>query len=124
MSTSQRRYRALLGRYVDVSVETGVASAEYEAQPSPDADGLWWVGLQRPTGLEITVGMKPEYRIDAVLNFASHAPVEIPGASRIDGVEYIHRAVLPRDHGRDELLVLAETSQDALTISDGSGIYS
>lgn len=120
MSASLRKFRALIGHYVDVSVEPGIEVAEYAVDPSPDVDGMWWCSVSQPTGREVTVGMRPEHRIDVILGFAAHAPVEVPGASRVAGVLYLHRAILNRDYGRDEVQVYAEKSLDAFTISDGT----
>jgi hypothetical protein len=113
MALSQRKFRAQVGTYRDAGT-AGEVTANYVRQTSGDADHLWWCSKAIPTGEEVTTGMKAEHRLDAVIGFAAVAPVTEDGAIRIDSVDYLVRAILKRDYGRDEIQVLAERAPNAL----------
>lgn len=115
MSVGLRRFRALVYVYTDAGTG-GETAPTYVLSASGAADSAWWVSKALPTGRENTTGMKPEHRIDAVLEFSAAAPVTENGAIVIDNVEYLVRAILPREHGRAALQVYAERSQDGLTL--------
>ena len=122
MSASLRKFRALVGHYTDASTGTGdEAGIEYPTfvvDSSSDDDGQWWCAKAQPTGREATVGMKPEWRIDAVFNFSAFAPVVEGGLVLVDGMAYHARAVLARDYGRDEVQVYGERDQDSMPLAD------
>jgi hypothetical protein len=113
VSISLRKFRALVGTYRDAGT-TGQVTANYVRQSSGDADHMWWVSKAQPTGREVTTGMKAEHRLDAVLGFAAVAPVTEDGAVQIDSVDYLVRAMLDRDYGRDEVQVYVERAPSAL----------
>lgn len=114
MSISQRKFQALIGSYRDNGSSGGVDEA-YVRQSSGDPDHLWWCARSNPTGRENTTGMKAEHRVDAVFEFAAAAPVTENGAIQEGGVDYLVRAVLPRQYGVDARQVLAERAPSALT---------
>jgi hypothetical protein len=112
MSVSLRKFRAKVYEYSDAGAAGDIDSVYYLV-PSTAADQCWWCSRALPTGREVTVGMKPEHRLDAVLGFAAYVDL-VPDSAIVlndgtaDEEAYIVRAVLPRDHGRDEVQVLAE----------------
>lgn len=114
MALSQRKFRAKLYDYVDAGTLGEVAST-YELVTSGDSDDAWWASKANPTGRETTLGMQAEHSFDAVLGFAAEAPVTEDGAVVIEDVEYLVRAILPRDYGRDDVQVLAERAANVLT---------
>lgn len=114
MSISLRKFRALLFDYRDAGSEGDVDST-YELVTSGDSDDAWWASKAAPTGREVTTGMQADHRVDAVLGFAAEAPVTEDGAVVIESTEYLVRAVLPRDYGRDEVQVYAERAPAPLT---------
>lgn len=114
MSISQRKFRALIGTYKDAGSSGDVAS-QYVRQSSSASDYAWWASKSAPTGTETTLGMKAEHRVDIVVGLAAAAPVSENGALQIDAVDYLVRAVLPKEYGTDEVQVLAERSAYALT---------
>jgi hypothetical protein len=90
----------------------------YLIKSSGDADDMWWCSRTAPTGREVTTGMQPDHRVDAVFGFDAAVPVAVDDAIHCDGVSYVARAVLPRDYGRDEVQVLAErTVEQVLSTS-------
>lgn len=116
MSVSHRNRRTLVLEYVDAGSEGSVDSA-YQAIDSGDSDKRWWCAFMTPTGREVTTGMQPDHRVDAVLVFAGEVPVHVDHALLLDdGEGYLVRAVLPRAYGRDETLVYAERTAE-LTLS-------
>jgi hypothetical protein len=117
MSVSLRKFRALVLEYRDAGTG-GNVDATYLAKDSGDADKSWWCSRIPPTGREVTTGMRPEHRVDAVFGFAAAVPVTSDDAIICDGASYLVRAVLERDYGRDELQVYAErTVELALSTS-------
>jgi hypothetical protein len=107
MSVSLRRFRALVLQYEDVG-SGGELDSAFLIRDSGASDKSWWCARAAPTGREITIGMKPEHRIDAVFGFAAEVPVGILDGIICGGVSYRVRAVLPRDTGVDETQVYAE----------------
>lgn len=108
MSASLRRHRADVFHYADAGTD-GEIDSVYVRQVSPAADGMWWCSRATPTGREITIAAASSHRVDAVFCFAAVCPVTVTSAIRCAGSSYLVRAVLPRDHGRDEVQVLAES---------------
>lgn len=90
----------------------------YTLVSSDESDRAWWASKAQPTGREVTVGMQAVHHVDAVIGFSSAAPVTEDGAIVCDGVEYLVRAILPRDYGRDEIQVYAERAGEALNLLD------
>lgn len=115
MALSQRKFRATLYDYVDAGTG-GEVDSTYELVTSGDDDDAWWASKANPTGRETTLGMQAEQRFDAVLGFAAEAPVTEDGAVVIESVEYLVRAILPRDYGRDDIQVLAERAANVLAL--------
>jgi hypothetical protein len=113
MSISLRNRRALIGTYRDGG-SAGLQLDQYLRVSSGDADHMWWCSRAQPTGREVTTGMKAEHRLDTVIGFAGSVTVTENGALQIDGVDYLVRAVLERDYGRDEIQVFAERAPAAL----------
>ena len=109
MTASLRRHRAALYTYSD-SGSNGEISATYTLA------GTWWASKAMPNGREVTTGMKPEHRVDAILGFSSHAPVAVDSLVLLESVQYLVRAILDRDHGRDDVQVYAEKSLDTFTL--------
>lgn len=111
MPISLRTHRAKLFEYHDAGVEGSVDST-YLVIASSAADERWWCSKVDTSGREVTTGMQPDHRIDAVFVFSAYAPVIDPGGSDIaiecDGASYLIRAVLPRDYGHDAVEVHAE----------------
>ena len=107
MSASLRRFRAGLYVYSDAGA-SGVMDSTYTKSASMDTDGDWWCAKAQPSGRESTLVRAPEHRVDAVFSFAAEAPVDQDMLLVVDGVQYLVRAVLSRDYGRDEVQVLAE----------------
>jgi hypothetical protein len=114
MSISLRKFRVLLYNFRDAG-SGGLASEQYVRQSSGAGDHSWWASKSNPTGEEVTTGMKADHRVDAVFGFAGTVLVTENSALVCDSVEYLVRAVLPRDYGRDELLVYAERVTAPLT---------
>jgi len=107
VSISQRKFRALVFEYHDAGTQ-GQVDSTYLVKTSGDADDAWWCSRNAPTGREVTTGMQPDHRVDAVFGFAAEVPVTVDDAILCDGASYQVRVVLQRDYGRDELQVLAE----------------
>ena len=107
MSISLRKFRALVLAYADAGSD-GVPDSTYTVVDSGDEDQLWWCSRIAPSGREVTTGMQPDHRIDAVFGFAAECPIAADGALVCDGESYQVRAVLTRDYGRDEVQVYAE----------------
>lgn len=118
MSASLRKFRALIYDYSDTGTG-GEMVATYSLISSGESDDAWWCARANPTGHEVTTGMQPQHRLDAILNFSAYAPIEVDSAVVVDEVEYLVRAILARDYGRDELQVYAERQQD---VEDASGL--
>jgi hypothetical protein len=118
MSISLRKHRALILEYHDAGSEGSVDST-YLVIASSAADEMWWCSKAAPSGHEVTTGMQPDHRVDAVFGFAAEVPVAPDLVIRMaDGESFTIRAVLPRDYGRDELQVYAErTVEQTLTES-------
>lgn len=115
MSISLRRFRAAI--YVQSDGGTaGVAKPTWTRSNSGDTDKLWWCSVAVPTGREGVVGAAPQYRVDAVLGFAAEAPVATGRLIVVDTIRYEVRAVLPRVHGRNEVQVHAEKSQNTAAL--------
>lgn len=115
MSISLRTRRALVMAHVDAGT-AGEVDTAYQVVTSGDADQAWWCSVSVPTGREVTTGMQPDHRVDAVIGFAEACPVAEDYALLIGADAYVVRAVLPRDYGRDEVQVLAERQME-LTLS-------
>jgi hypothetical protein len=107
MSISHRKFRALVLEYHDAGT-AGQVDSTYLAKSSGDADDMWWCSRIPATGREVTTGMQPDHRVDAVFGFAAACPVAFDDALHCDGQSYSVRAVLERDYGRDEVQVYAE----------------
>lgn len=118
MSISHRTHRAAIYTQTDTGT-AGVAVKTWTRQNSTATDKLWWCARSLPTGRELTVGMKPEHRVDAVFSFSA-AVTALTTDSLIveDGVQYAVRAVLPRDHGHDEIKALCERSQETFPLTN------
>jgi hypothetical protein len=116
VSASLRKFLASVYTYSDAG-SGGLMASRYVKSASSDAHGEWWCSRAVPTGKEVTVGMKADHRIDAVFGFAAQAPVSEHGAIVCDGVQYLIRAVLDRDYGRDEVQVYAERAVESLTLA-------
>lgn len=115
MSISQRTFRAAVYAMTDGG-SGGVVTSTYTRANSTDADRLWWCSRSVPTGREVAVGMRPEHRIDAVFGFAAAVTLTNDGLLVCDGSQYLIRAILDRDYGRDEVQVLAEKSLDTFSL--------
>jgi hypothetical protein len=118
VSVSLRKFRALVYEYTDVGTGGEIDSAYYLV-PSTASDQAWWCSKATPTGHEVTVGMKPEHRVDAVLGFAAYVAVAPNSAivlnnGTADEEAYMVRAVLDRDYGRNEIQVYAERVTDLI----------
>jgi hypothetical protein len=111
VSASLRKFRAFVYDYDDTGTAGEMAST-YQLHASSAADGAWWCSKAQPTGREVTTGMRPEHRVDAVLGFSAYAPVTENGAVVVDSVQYLVRAILARDYGRDEVQVYAEKAPE------------
>lgn len=115
MPISLRNRRATVYDYVDAG-SAGEPDSTYELVTSGDSDDAWWASKANPTGHETTTGMQADHRVDAVFGFAANAPVTEDGAIVCESVEYLVRAVLPRDYGRDEVQVYAERATADLSL--------
>lgn len=118
MSASLRKSRAKVYAYGEVGT-AGVIDSVYYLVPSSAADASWWTARMTPTGRELTTGMKPEHRIDAVFSFDARVDVRVDSAVVLQDLAateeaYIVRAVLPRDYGRNEVQVYAERVVDLI----------
>jgi len=107
MSISLRRFRALVLEYHDAGT-AGAVDSTYLVKSSGDADDMWWCARLNVSGREVTTGMQPDHRVDAVFGFAAEVPVAVDDAIICDGQSYLVRAVLERDYGTDEYQVYAE----------------
>jgi hypothetical protein len=107
VSVSLRRFRALVLEYHDAG-SAGSVDSTYLVKSSGASDDMWWCARLNVTGREVTTGMQPDHRVDAVFGFAAEVPVAVDDAILCDGESYLVRAVLKRDYGRDELQVYAE----------------
>lgn len=119
MSASLRKFRALLYDYVDMGTP-GSMDSQYQLTSSGAVDDAWWCSKAQPTGREVTTGMQPDHHVDAVFGFSAYAPVTEDGAIVVDGVQYLVRAILARDYGRDEVQVYAERAVETLVTLTGS----
>jgi hypothetical protein len=86
VSASLRKFRALVYEYDDVG-SSGEIDSGYYLVPSTAADQAWWCARVTPTGEEVTVGMKPEHRIDAVLSFSTGVDIA-PDIKDLPNYEY------------------------------------
>lgn len=111
VSASLRKFRALIYDYHDTGTGGEIVST-YLLHSSGAIDHAWWCSRANPTGREVTTGMQAQHRLDAILGFSAYAPVEEDSAIVVEGVEYLVRAILDRDYGRDEVQVYAEEQQD------------
>jgi hypothetical protein len=107
VSVGLRKFRALVFEYIDAG-SAGNPDSAYQIVDSGDADKAWWCSRALPSGHEVTTGMRPEHRLDAVFGFAAEVPVDVSHAIMIGDEAFIVRAVLTRDYGHDEVQVLAE----------------
>ena len=107
MPISLRTHRAKLFEYHDAGSEGSVDST-YLQIDSAASDFRWWCSRISPTGREVTTGMQPDHRVDAVFVFARTSPVAVDNAIECDGESFLIRAVLTRDYGHDEVEVYAE----------------
>ena len=115
MSVSLRKFRALVLEYHDAGSE-GDVDATYLVKASSAADQSWWCSRMAPSGREVTTGMQPDHRVDAVFGFAAEVPIAVDDAIVCDGDSFVVRALLSRDYGRDEVQVYAERTAE-LTLS-------
>jgi hypothetical protein len=118
MSASLRKFRAKVYAYRDIGT-AGAIDSGYYLVTSPNPDDSWWCSRATPSGQEVTVGMRPEHRADAVFGFEAHVDVRVDSAivlrdQTATEEAYIVRAVLPRDYGRNEVQVLAERVADLI----------
>ena len=107
MSVSLRKFRAFVGEYHEAGSQ-GAVDSTYLVKASSAADGMWWCSRIPPSGREVTTGMQPDHRVDAVFVFSKQAPLAVDDAILCDGASYVVRAVLVRDYGHDEMEVYAE----------------
>lgn len=107
MPISLRTHRAKLFEYHDAGSEGSVDST-YLVIASSNADERWFCSKQNPSGHEVTTGMQPDHRVDAVFVFNKHVPVVPDCAIECDGESFVVRSVLPRDYGHDEIEVYCE----------------
>jgi hypothetical protein len=120
MSVSLRRHRAQVYAYTDAGANGETAPA-YVRSVSGASDGAWWASKALPTGKEVTTGMQADHRVDAVLTFSSACPVAVDSLVVLGSDQYLVRAVLPRDHGRDTQQVYAERAEDGgFTLDTGA----
>ena len=118
MSISQRKFRAALFWYLDAG-EDGRSTPRWVKQPNPKStDGNWWCSRSFPDGHEVTVGMKPEYRVEGKLGFSVAAPVIAEKGVAVLMIDtlaiYIVQTVLPREQGQYEQQVYVRLSPDEL----------
>jgi hypothetical protein len=111
MSVSHRTFLGAVYAYNDAGADGAMAST-YAAVLSPDTHGLWWCAKGVPTGRESTLIGAADHTLFAVLNFAAESPVEQDSLVIIEQVQYLVRAVLVRDYGRDDLQVLVERTEE------------
>jgi hypothetical protein len=116
VSASLRKFLASVYTYSDAG-SGGLMSSRYVKSASSDAHGDWWCARAQPSARELTIAAAAGHRLDAVFNFAAHAPVSENGAIVCDSVQYLVRAVMERDYGRDEVQVLAERAVESLTLA-------
>jgi hypothetical protein len=121
VSVSLRKFRAYVYDYSDTGTD-GEIVPTYLLHASGAADGAWWCARAVPTGREVTTGMAADHRIDSVLNFSAHAPINDDSLVIVDGVSYFVRAILARDYGRDELEAWVERAPDGADLDPLSGI--
>lgn len=111
MPISLRTHRAKLFEYHDGGTEGSVDST-YLVIASSAADERWWCSKLDTSGHEVTTGMQPDHRVNAVFVFSKHAPLESPDGFNVgidcDGASYLIRSIMPRDYGHDEVQVEAE----------------
>jgi hypothetical protein len=116
MSISDRRLRATLFTTVDIGTQ-GETDQVYLIVPSAASDQAWWATRAIPRGDESTVGVRPEHRVDAVIELSAAVPIDSNSAIIIErgttrAETYMVRSILRRDYGRDVLQVLAERVAD------------
>ena len=118
MSISLRKHRAFIFWYLDAG-EDGRSTPRWVKQVNPkSADGAWWCSRAFPDGHEVTVGAKPEYRVEGKLGFSVAAPVIAEKGVSVLMLDtqliYIVQTVLPREQGQYEQQVYVRLSQDEL----------
>lgn len=117
MSASLRQHRVSVYLYSDGGA-SGVITSTY-TRTTPASDGPeWWASRVAPSGRETTLGAAAGHRVDAVFGFAAECPVTKDSLLYVDSVQYLVRAVLDRDYGRDEVQVLAERSDVTHTLTN------
>lgn len=107
MAISLRTHRAKLFEYHDAGSE-GAIDSTYLVIASSASDERWWCSRIAPTGREVTTGMQPDHRVDAVFVFDKRSPVAVDNAIECDDESFLIRAVLTRDYGHHEVEVHAE----------------
>jgi hypothetical protein len=118
MSISLRKHRAAIFWYLD-SGEDGRSTPRWVKQVNPKkSDGNWFCSRSFPDGHEVTVGAKPEYRVEGKLGFSVAAPVIAEKGVAILMVDtqqiYIVQTVLPRELGQYEQQVYVRLSVDSI----------
>lgn len=118
MSISSRRYRVGIYHQTDTG-SGGIPKKTWTRQNSTAADRLWWASRAVPSGRETVVGARPEHRLDAEFLFPKSTSAVTNDALIVSaGVQYHVRAIKPRDHGTNELLVECEKSQETYPLVD------
>jgi len=98
--------RATLYQYASSTGSNGIPIERYPEY------GKRWCRIEPPTGRELTIGERETHRVDAVLVFRHHVPVDPKWMAKVGATVYRVLAVLPR---RMQGLrhVLAEYADDA-----------
>jgi len=81
------------GTLFQYTVSSGTNGVVIERYPEW---GTRWCRVEPPTGREVTAGQREAHRIDAVLVFRSHVPVDAKWLCRVGSTVYRVLAVLPR----------------------------
>lgn len=117
MPISQRKFRALVFEYRDAG-SAGQVDSTYLLKSSGDADDMWWCSRSEVGGQEVTTGMQPDHRVDAVFGFAAACSLAVNDAIYCQGASYQVRAILPKEYGTNENQVLVErTTELRLTMA-------
>ena len=98
--------RCVLFQYTPSSGVNGVVVERYPEY------GTRWCRIEPPSGREITIGQRETHRVDAVLVFRQHVPVDAKWLARVHDTVYRVLAVLPR-RMQGLTHVLAQYADDA-----------
>lgn len=93
----------------EYTVSAGVNNVPIERYPEW---GTRWCRIEPPTGRETTIGQRETHRVDAVLVFRQHVPVDAKWLARVHGTVYRILGVLPR-RMQGLTHVLAQYADDA-----------